>query len=327
MRTLGRLLGRTIILLLVLGAAMWTWGPYEVVSVKPRFDTRSIGPDVVSFFIEREARYDNIIPGVEKRVVWREAQGARTELAIVYIHGFSATSEELRPVPDRVAEAVGANLIFTRLKGHGRDGEALATATVQDWADDLAEALAVARVIADEVVIMATSTGATLTAAMLDQPETMKDVKGVILVSPNFAINNPLASLLTLPAARNWVPLIGGKERNWEPQNEAHGKYWTTRYPSEAVFQMAALVELAAAKSYADIKMPTLFWFSDADQVVSATATRDVISRWGHGAIVKSQASGEGLDPNAHVIAGDILSPEGTSLAVSDFTNFIKLLK
>ncbi|SFM40970.1 alpha/beta hydrolase [Shimia aestuarii] len=327
MRTLGRFLGRSIILLLVLGAAMWTWGPYEVVSVTPRFDARTIGPDVVSFFVEREARYDNIIPGVEKRVVWRETKGARTELAIVYIHGFSATSEELRPVPDRVAEAVGANLVFTRLKGHGRDGEALATATVQDWADDLAEALAVARMIADEVVIMATSTGATLTAAMLDQPETMKDVKGVILVSPNFAINNPLAPLLTLPAARNWVPLIGGKERNWEPQNEAHGKYWTTRYPSEAVFQMAALVELAAAKSYADVKMPTLFWYSDADQVVSAAATREVISRWGGPAVVKPQVLRDGVDLSAHVIAGDILSPAGTPFAVSEISKFISFLK
>ena len=327
MRTLGRFLGRSIILLLVLGAAMWTWGPYEGVSVTPRFDARTIGPDVVSFFVEREARYDNIIPGVEKRVVWRETKGARTELAIVYIHGFSATSEELRPVPDRVAEAVGANLVFTRLKGHGRDGEALATATVQDWADDLAEALAVARMIADEVVIMATSTGATLTAAMLDQPETMKDVKGVILVSPNFAINNPLAPLLTLPAARNWVPLIGGKERNWEPQNEAHGKYWTTRYPSEAVFQMAALVELAAAKSFADVTMPTLFWFSDADQVVSAAATREVISRWGGPAVVKPQVLRDGVDPSAHVIAGDILSPAGTPFAVSEIYSFISSLK
>lgn len=327
MRTLGKFLGRAIILLLVLGTAMWTWGPYEVVSVTPRFDAGGVGPDVDAFLAEAEAQHDGITPGVEKRVVWLEAPGARAELAIVYVHGFSATSEEIRPVPDRVAEVVGANLVFTRLKGHGRDGEALASARVQDWADDLAEALAIARLIADDVVIMATSTGATLTAAMLDQPETMKDVKGIIFVSPNFAINNPLASLLTLPAARSWVPLIAGKERSWEPQNEAHGRYWTTRYPSEAVFQMAALVELAASKSYSDVEVPTLFWFSDADQVVSAAATREVISRWGGGAVTKPQVVGEGLDPSAHVIAGDILSPAGTLSAVSEFSVFINSLK
>ena len=323
MRTFGRFLGRTIIFVAVLAAAMWVWGPYEQISLKPAFVPATIGADIDGYLAAQEARFDDITPGVEKRVLWRDAPGARADLAVVYIHGFSATSEEIRPVPDRVAEALGANLVFTRLQGHGRDGAALDTATVQGWADDLAEAMEIARRIGDDVVIVATSTGASLVAAMLDQPDVMAGLKGLVMISPNFAINNPMAPLLTLPAARLWVPVIGGRTRSWTPQNDAHGRYWTTSYPTTAVFQMAALVEQARNTDYADVQVPTLVWFSDADSVVSAAATREVMARWGRAPVLAAQEPRDGMDPGAHVIAGDILSPGETDRVLGGIMKFI----
>jgi hypothetical protein len=46
----------------------------------------------------------------------------------------------MRPVPDRLATQLGANLIYTRLKGRG--SLAMAKPVAGDWLEDTAEALA-----------------------------------------------------------------------------------------------------------------------------------------------------------------------------------------
>ncbi len=326
MRAFGRILGRLLIGVILLCTALFALGPYEKVSLTPSASASDIGADVNAHFAAREAAFDDLTPGVEKRVVWHGDAGRRTPLSILYVHGFSATSEEIRPVPDLVATNLNANLVYTRLQGHGRDGAALNEATVQGWADDLSEGLEVARRVGDEVVVISTSTGSTLVAGMADQSATMADVKGLIFVSPNFGINNPAAALLTWPAARYWVSLVAGAERSFDPSNEAHGTYWTTRYPTTAVLQMAALVKEVFEMDHSKNTLPALFWFSDDDKVVDAKKTREVAARWGGEATVAVQDLGPDADPGAHVIAGDIMSPGETQKAVLGFVNFINEL-
>ena len=124
---------------------------------------------VDAYFDKVEADIPNLRPAARKRVVWAGGKGERTPLSVVYLHGFSASAEEIRPVPDRVAEALGANLIYTRFKGHGRDGDAMAEARVRDWMADTAEALAAGRAVGEEVLVIATSTGASIATAALVQ--------------------------------------------------------------------------------------------------------------------------------------------------------------
>ncbi|KZL20096.1 hypothetical protein PsAD2_01582 [Pseudovibrio axinellae] len=57
-----------------------------------------------------------------------------------------------------------ANLYYTRLTGHDRTGEALAEATLYDRINDLAEAVEIGRQIGEKIIIVSTSTGATLSA-------------------------------------------------------------------------------------------------------------------------------------------------------------------
>lgn len=324
MRTFWRISGILTLSLFLSTCALWVFGPYEQISLKPTVSEADIGADVAAYFAEQEAQFETLTPGVEKRIVWNGVPGTRTERAIVYVHGFSATSEEIRPVPDLVAAELGANLIYTRLQGHGLDGAALAQASVQGWTNDLAEALIVARRVADEVVIMSTSTGGTMVAGLADQADAMRSVKGLIFVSPNFGINNPLAPLLTLPAARQWVPVIGGQERSFQPANEAHGTYWTTRYPTTSVFQMAELVKQVSSKDFSAVKVPALFWFSDADQVVHAAKTHDIAGQWGGPVLVALQTMNAHTDPGAHVITGNIKSPSETQRSVREFVEFIR---
>ena len=121
--------------------------PRDSVDRSISFDAGTLPDDLDAYLAASEAQVADLTPGSAKRIVWAGAVGAKTQLAIVYVHGFSATAEEIRPVPDNVAKAVGANLYFIRLAGHGRSGEAMATATAGDWVEDMAEAMAIGRQI------------------------------------------------------------------------------------------------------------------------------------------------------------------------------------
>lgn len=324
MRRFGRWLGRFLLALAAIGVGVWVFGPYEPAPLTSRFDEAAIGADVDAYFKAQESRFDDIVPGTEKRVVWAGERGERRPIVVVYLHGFSATSEEIRPVPDRVAAALGANLVFTRLTGHGRTGEALAKARVTDWVQDTAEALAVARRIGDRVVILATSTGATLAVAAAADAPTRRDLAAMVLVSPNFGINNPLAPLLTWPAARYWLPVLAGRERSFEPRSEAQARFWTTRYPSTAVFPLAALVRAARALDVPAIDVPALFWFSPDDAVVRADLSARVAEDWGGAVTVRHPELSAEDDIYAHVVMGDALSPGQTDHAIREITAWLK---
>jgi pimeloyl-ACP methyl ester carboxylesterase len=282
--------------------------------VTPRLpiDRAAIAADPEAYLAAAEAAFSDLRPGTEKRILWAGAAGARTPLAIVYIHGFSATSEEIRPVPDLLAEALGANLFYTRLAGHGRPGAALGQVTAADWQRDFDEALAVGRAIGARVLIVASSTGATLATTRLAEPAVADAIVGAILLSPNYRVRNPAAVLLDWPWVRHWGPFVAGRDLGFEPVNDAQARFWTARYPLAAAIPMAALVRAARRGDPGRIATPALFVFSDADTVVDPRAVRRMAARWGGPAKLQPVAPGPGVDPAAHVLAGAIMSPAQT---------------
>lgn len=324
MRGLLRWIGWAALALAAALALWWFMAPREPVVTSVRFDAASIGPRVDDYLRQREAVFDDITPGTQKQVLWAGAPEEQRDLSIVYLHGFSATARELSPVPERLAAALGANLVLTRLAGHGRPGSALAQASVEDWMLDVAEALEIGRRTGRRVVVMATSTGATLAALAARDPQMMQGVAGMILISPNFGINNPAAPLLTVPGARWLVPRLVGAERAFETRNADHARFWTARYPTVALLPMAAAVRAAWRADYSAVTVPALFWLSEADRVVRASRSLKIAERWGGPVEVRKITPGPGDDPNAHVIAGDILSPGQTEPAVEGMRAFIE---
>ena len=323
MRRLGKFLGRILILLIVLGGAAWLFGPYENADLRTAFEPRKFGEGVQVYFESIESRYDDVTPGVEKRVVWASARKTRTPISVLYVHGFSATSQETRPVPDRIAASLGANLVYTRLRGHGRGADAMAEATVQDWMYDTAEGLAAARAVGDRVVVISTSTGGTLVAAALQDPALAEKVEAAIMVSPNFGINHPLAFTLTWPFARNIIRLVEGEYRKSAPGTEEQEEYWTYNYPTSSVVVMAALVKAVVGRDFSKVKVPTLFWFSDEDKVVRPDITHGITQRWGGRVTVNNVTVGPDDDPGSHVITGDIMSPSQTDIAVDGMLDWL----
>ncbi|TRD23053.1 alpha/beta hydrolase [Palleronia caenipelagi] len=305
-----RLIRRVLLLLIVLGAVAWFVLPRPTMGPIPDPNGIELASDLDSYLAQEERRYDDMIGGVSKRILWAEGTGKKTDWAVIYLHGFSATSEEIRPVPDRVAQNLRANLYYARLRGHGRDGDAMAEATADDWGRDVAEALAVGRRIGERVAVISTSTGGTLAAIAATEAPSAEFLDALVMVSPNFKPQNPVAALLTWPLSHLWLSLIAGEERSFEPVNAAQGRYWTERYPTVAAIPMQASVDRLARADLSKANIPALVIYSSADEVVRSDVMRDRMTDWGGEIDYMRIAPGKNIDPYNHVLAGDILSPD-----------------
>ncbi len=309
-------MGRRIVLavlgLVTVLALAFLLGPRVAVDTTIHFDASAIGDDPQSYVVRKEALVPGIRDGLEKEIVWADPMvHAKTPLSIVYIHGFSASKGEVRPLPDEVAEQLDANLFYTRLTGHGEDGDAMARGSVNAWINDYEEALAIGRAIGDKVIVISTSTGGSLAAWAATQPGASDGVAAIAFISPNFGVQASGAEILTMPWGKQIAELVAGKERSFVPRNTLHEKFWTTKYPIAATLPMAALTELAYGAPVEKATIPALFIFSDLDKVVRHDRTREIAGRWGgpH-ELVPIESSG---DPDNHVLAGDALSPSTTA--------------
>ncbi len=269
-----------------------------------------------------ETRFADLVPGTEKRIDWHDGV-ERTPVAVVYLHGFSATRQETAPLAADVARALGANAFHTRLTGHGLDGAALGRARLEDWLEDGREALAVGRLLGERVVVIACSTGATLAVALaMEAGSAAALMDALVLVSPNFGVANRTAAILNwrlgLPIAR----LMAGRERSFVPVNERHARFWTTRYPIEAIATMMQLLLRVARGDPAAVDVPVLTLYSPADAILDVAAIRRVHGAFPHpGNRLVAVENAE--DPSQHVIAGDILSPSTTAAVATQIERFV----
>lgn len=320
MAVLRWVIGVGVVLWLAMLVLDWV-GPTEpVVLSAPAPDLPPLD-DLEPWVAAQEAAVPDLRPEAAKRIVWAGAPGERTDWAVVYLHGFSASREEIRPVPDEVAAALGANLFFARLSGHGRDGAAMAEASVADWMADTAEALAIGRALGTRVLVIGTSTGGAL-AAMAAQDGAMSEgVAGVVLVSPNFRVAGWPGRLIEWPGVRVWAPFVVGQERGFEPRSPDHARHWTTRYPTVALAPLGALTRAVRSLDAGAARVPALFVVSERDLIVDSHAALRAAARWGQDSGASAELMSVSLRPGddsaGHVLAGDILSPGGTAPLVA----------
>ncbi len=287
------------------------------------FDRIAAIEEIDAWLAERESAFPDIRLGLAKEIVWADPSAKnRTPLAIVYIHGFSASKGEVRPMPDRIAASLGANLFYTRLAGHARSGDAMAEPSVEDWQNDMVEALAIGSRLGERTLIIATSTGASLATWALSQPALSSNVIGAVFLAPNYRIRGRGAFLLTAPLAAVSARLILGPHRSFAPRNDLHAAYWTTSYPVRALLPMARLVKIVSTLPFESITAPALFLHSPRDQVIDPNRTRIVAERWGGPATLLDP--GDIGDPHGHVIAGDALSPNTTESLIGIILNWFR---
>ena len=71
----------------------------------------------------------------------------------------------------------------------------MAETTVNDWANDNYEALAIGRELGEKVIVIGVSTGGTAATWLSMQPES-EDVLAFVLISPNFGPKDLSAELI-----------------------------------------------------------------------------------------------------------------------------------
>lgn len=325
-----------VVLALVL-VGIWLWAPRERVALfwrteNSRFTSEKAVDSLTASDLkalrervaEHERAYPDVVDGAEKAIRFSsESRPKRTPYVILYIHGFSATRQEVSPIPETLAQTLHANYYGARLTGHGLDGAALAEAKPSDWIFDVMEAWDVARQLGDNVIVMATSTGATLATWLAQQYQVQPHLAALLLVSPNFQPGHWATPLFLWPWSRHWLPRLSGGTYGWEPSNEGGAKYWTYRYPVTAVHGLTALVKSVRHSNLEAISAPTLFIYSDADKVVHSRATDRAFIRWGS-SIKHRIAVAPKPNDNNHVVAGDIVRPEATEQTIADIMSFLK---
>lgn len=280
-----------------------------------------------AWLTQREEKAGVFDTAVAKRVRFANpAAPARTAWSVVYLHGFSATRQETAPVAEQVAQALGANLFETRLKGHGLPGDSLGAVSAQDWLADAVEAMEIARRLGDSVLVIGTSTGGTLGVWLATLPaEGRKGLAALALISPNFGPKDRNAGLLTLPWAKVILPRFI-PQREWTARNDEQRRFWTVKYPSTALFPMQALVENVRDRSIEAYNVPTIVFYHEGDNVVDAARTK----RWLEALAVETLSPVEQVQvvpaegEDGHVIAGRIVAPSQTTMVSDRIVRFVR---
>lgn len=279
---------------------------------------------------ESESRYSDIVNGTRKMVTWYAEPGQRTAISIVYLHGFSATHKELSPMTEQLAEKLQANVFYSRLTGHGRSDDAMAEATQDDWKKDAREAYEIGSLIGDQVILIGTSTGATL-ATWLSAQTFTEQLLANILISPNFAIKSGGGWILKNSLGMWLVKQLNGNYRGFQPLNDFHARYWTERYPLEALVPMLELVDDVDELDKSTIVTPQLIVYSPDDHVIDTEKVLDTAQEF-TGATVTIVPFTSSTDPAQHVLvgrgstAGDEVQPQVDNM-LNILVPYVKQLK
>jgi len=260
---------------------------------------------------QSEAKVAGLKPGTAKGIVWAHADKQATEWAVVYVHGFSASRLETAPVADNLAKALGANVFYTRLTGHGLPGEAMGEATAQDWLADTMEAVRIGKTLGRKVLLISCSTGSTLATWLATSPDAAM-VDAHVFISPNFGLKNKAAELVNGHWGHQIAYAVTGPQVVYTSDNPRDAEGWTQTYPTKALFPMLALIKKVRDTDLTTFKTPVLVLFSEQDQTVEPAETKSAFARFGSSQKVLlpvdfSQSKGQ------HVLAGDIRDPQAVA--------------
>jgi esterase/lipase len=252
-------------------------------------------------------------PDNEARIMWlNDSLKLKTEYAVVYLHGFSASQEEGDPIHYQFARKFGCNLFLSRLPEHGIDTtEPLMTLTADKLWNGAKQAYQVGKQLGNKVILMGTSTGGTLALKLAAE---YPDIAGIILLSPNIAINDGAAWVLNNHWGLQVARMVKGKYNVAEDTSASYRQYWTWKYRMEATVELEELLETSMKASvFEKIKQPLLllYYYKDEehqDPVVKVSAMKRMFRQLGTPDSLKREIA----IPNAgeHVIGSYIKSKD-----------------
>jgi pimeloyl-ACP methyl ester carboxylesterase len=301
-----------IALLLLIG--VYFLGPYPA-SPRLSIEMPFVPNDALALekYIQQKEAAHKLKTGNEAKIIWfNDSTREKTDYAVVYLHGFSASHNEGDPVHITFAKKFGCNLFLARLADHGFDTtEPLAGITADKLWASAKEALAVGRQLGNRVILMATSTGGTLALKLAAE---YSDVAGLILFSPNIAINDPYAWMLNNPWGLQIARLVKGRYIHARDTSAVYAKYWYPKYRIESAVQLEELLETTMKEStFIKIYQPTLvmYYYKDEekqDPVVKVAAIKRMFVQLGTADSLKRLVAVP--EAGDHVIASQIKSKD-----------------
>ena len=246
----------------------------------------SIPSDAIQLekYIANNESKHKLKPDNEARILWyNDSIKEKTEYAVVYLHGFSASQEEGDPVHYEFAKKIGCNLYLARLAEHGVDTTVpLANYTAEKSWRSAVEAYAIGRQLGKKVILMSTSTGGTLALKLCTE---FPDISANIMMSPNIAINDPNAWLLNNHWGLQIAHIIVGEQRTVSDTTTLYARYWNNRYSTNSLVQLEELLESTMKEStFKKVTQPTLllYYFKDddhQDDVVKVSAMKRMFTQ------------------------------------------------
>ncbi|MEJ1239400.1 alpha/beta hydrolase [Chryseolinea sp. T2] len=233
----------------------------------PNLPTVPADADGLERYVANEEANHKLKPDNNAVIIWNDSARVKTKYSVVYLHGFSASRMEGDPVHRDFAKKFGMNLYLARLSDHGVDTtEALLQFTPDRLWESGKNALQIGKQLGEKVILMGTSTGASL--ALMLAAQYPDDVYALINLSPNIEINNGAAFVANNPWGLKISRLVMGGNYNNTGGSEDEAKYWNTRYRLEAVGQLQELLETSMNdKLFRRVKQPslTLYYYKDEE--------------------------------------------------------------
>ena len=243
--------------------------------------------DSLESFVNRLESAHKLKPDNQARIIWaNKSRKEKTEYAIVYLHGFSASQAEGEPVHRDIAKKFGCNLYLARLAEHGIDTvDALANFTAEKYWESAKQAFAIGKQLGNKVIVIGCSTGGT---AALMLAAHFPEIYSLVLLSPNIALFDSKAWILNNPWGLQVARNILHSEYYVSTDNrDLYKQYWYPKFRIEGLVQVEELVESSmTSATFKEIHQPTLtlYYYKDQvhqDSVVSVEAMRKMMNKLG----------------------------------------------
>lgn len=313
-----------VIVLIAALVVLFFLGPKE--TIKQDLLSNKIPDDIDKYILSQESKIAHLVPGAEKKLIWRDEHKKQvTEYSLIYLHGFSASRQEVSPLVENLAEKLGTNVFLTRLTGHGQDNDAMSDITVNALFNDTLEAWEVGKRIGRKVIVVANSTGATLATWLAAQKNT-ENLSALILMSPNYGLKNKKSEWLLLPWAKYFIPLLEGDTYHFQPDNDLQARYWTWQYSNRALFPMMALVDYVRKQDFNAINVPVQVLYSEDDNVIDVAKIKSLYPQFGS-KIKQIQVISGTEGSQHHILAGEIMTPGTTFEVQNKILGFLQQIK
>jgi len=270
----------TLLVIFILIALTYLVGPkatFNKVNNTPKEALIDIDK-VESYIDDTESSLTKIKPDNQSQVIWQDST-KKTEYAVLYLHGYSASHGECQPILENFSERYRCNTYLHRLKDHGlNDDDAFANVTPERLVESAKEAVAIAKNLGEKLLIISTSTGCTL-ATYLAAADS--DIKAIIMTAPNFDLYDQNSHLMLKPWGKQILKkIVGSKYRTWEATPEAQ-QYWTTKNRIEGLIAMRSLLDQTMTDEiFSKINVPVFvgYYYKDADnqdEIISINAIKE----------------------------------------------------